>query len=43
MEIAKGRVISVNESLVGVEKTNGAIMNGAVAYISIEDGKRLKS
>lgn len=39
----KGRVASVNESLVGVAHTDGAVMNGEVAYILIEDGKRLKS
>ena len=43
MEKAKGRVVSINESLVGVENTNGEVMNGEVAYIIIEDGKRLKS
>ncbi|OZV68089.1 V-type ATP synthase subunit A [Winogradskyella aurantia] len=43
MEKAKGKVVSVNESLVGVENTEGAVMNGEVAYITIEDGKRLKS
>ncbi len=43
MEKAKGKVISVNESLVGVENTEGAVMNGEVAYIVLEDGKRLKS
>ena len=43
MEKAKGKVISVNESLVGVEHTQGAVVNGEIAYIIIEDGKRLKS
>ncbi|WP_370391353.1 V-type ATP synthase subunit A [uncultured Winogradskyella sp.] len=43
MEKAKGKVISVNESLVGVENTKGAVMNGEVAYIVLEDGKRLKA
>jgi V/A-type H+-transporting ATPase subunit A len=43
MQKAKGKVVSVNESLVGVLNTEGAIMNGEVAYIQIEDGKRLKS
>lgn len=43
MQQAKGKVVSVNESLVGVETTQGAVMNGEVAYIIIEDGKRLKS
>lgn len=43
MSKAKGRVRSVNESLVGVERTEGAVMNGEVAYVIIEDGKRLKS
>lgn len=40
---AKGKVASVNESLVGAVCTEGAVMNGEVAYIIIEDGKRLKS
>jgi V/A-type H+-transporting ATPase subunit A len=40
---AKGKVISVNESLVGVETTEGSVMNGEVAYIVLEDGKRLKA
>lgn len=43
MHTAKGKVISVNESLVGVQATEGAVMNGEVAYITIEDGKRLKA
>ena len=43
MHKAKGEVVSVNESLVGVRTTEGAIMNGEVAYIIVEDGKRLKS
>ncbi|PKQ45810.1 V-type ATP synthase subunit A [Confluentibacter flavum] len=43
MQKAKGKVVSVNESLVGVIITQGAVMNGEVAYIVIEDGKRLKS
>ncbi|TGV04850.1 V-type ATP synthase subunit A [Flavivirga rizhaonensis] len=43
MEKAKGKVVSVNESLVGAENTQGAIMNGEVAYIILEDGKRLKA
>jgi V/A-type H+-transporting ATPase subunit A len=43
MNKAKGKVVSVNESLVGVERTEGAVMNGEVAYIILEDGKRLKS
>ncbi|WP_178984926.1 V-type ATP synthase subunit A [Winogradskyella helgolandensis] len=43
MQKAKGKVLSVNESLVGVETTQGAVMNGEVAYIVLEDGKRLKS
>lgn len=40
---AKGEVVSVNESLVGVLNTAGTVMNGEVAYIIIEDGTRLKS
>jgi V/A-type H+-transporting ATPase subunit A len=43
MEKSLGRVISVNESLVGAEITEGAVMSGEVAFISIEDGKRLKA
>ena len=43
MQKTKGKVVSVNESLVGVEATSGAVMNGEVAFIAIEDGKRLKS
>lgn len=43
MQKTKGEVVSVNESLVGVAATSGAVMNGEVAYIVIEDGKRLKS
>ncbi len=43
MQKAKGKVISVNESLVGTQITQGAVMNGEVAYIIIEDGKRLKA
>jgi len=43
MDKAKGTVLNVNESLVGAEITNGSVMNGEVAYIRIEDGKRLKS
>lgn len=43
MQKAKGKVRSVNESLVGVEMTTGSVMNGEVAYIVIEGGKRLKS
>lgn len=40
---AKGKVVSVNESLVGIENTQGSVMNGEVAYILIDGGKRLKS
>jgi V/A-type H+-transporting ATPase subunit A len=43
LEKAKGKVVSVNESLVGVKNTDGSVMNGEVAYIIIEGGKRLKS
>ncbi|UMB53767.1 V-type ATP synthase subunit A [Lutibacter sp. A64] len=43
MNKSKGRVVSVNESLVGVEITEGAVINGEVAYIIIEDGKKLKA
>ncbi|WP_299670023.1 V-type ATP synthase subunit A [uncultured Polaribacter sp.] len=43
MQKAKGKVVSVNESLVGARIIEGAVMNGEVAYIIIEDGTRLKS
>jgi V/A-type H+-transporting ATPase subunit A len=43
MKKATGKVTSVNESLVGAQTTQGAVINGEVAYIVIEDGKRLKS
>ncbi|MBK7409927.1 MAG: hypothetical protein IPJ40_18900 [Saprospirales bacterium] len=43
MKKAKGKVVSVNESLVGAAITEGAVMNGEVAYVVIEGGKRLKS
>jgi len=43
MKDAKGKVISVNESLVGVADVEGAVMNGEVAFVTIDDGKRLKS
>ncbi|PRX55417.1 V-type ATP synthase subunit A [Flagellimonas meridianipacifica] len=43
MQQATGKVHSVNESLVGVHINEGAIMNGEVAYIILEDGKRLKA
>ncbi|MEM1259272.1 MAG: V-type ATP synthase subunit A, partial [Bacteroidota bacterium] len=43
MQKAKGEVNSVNESIVGVHINEGAVMNGEVAYILIEDGKRLKA
>ena len=43
MRQSKGKVVSVNESLVRVSTEEGAVMNGEVAYIVIEDGKRLKS
>ncbi len=43
MKNAKGKVVSVNESLVGARNTHGAVMNGEVAYILLEDGKRLKA
>jgi len=41
--MTKGKVVSVNESLVGVEIIQGPVINGEVAYILIEDGKKLKS
>jgi V/A-type H+-transporting ATPase subunit A len=43
MERTKGAVISVNESLVGAGAIEGAVMNGEVAFIIIEGGKRLKA
>lgn len=43
MQKAKGKVVSVNESLIGAQTMEGSVMNGEVAYIVIEDGKRLKS
>jgi len=43
MNRAKGKVVSVNESLVGVQTTEGAVMNGELAYIHLEDGKKLKA
>ena len=43
MQKAQGKVTSVNESLVGAKTIQGAVMNGEVAYIVIEDGKRLKA
>lgn len=43
MKKAKGKVISVNESLVGIGDIEGSVMNGEVAFVHIEDGKRLKS
>ena len=43
MKKAEGKVVSVNESLVGAQITAGDVMNGEVAYIILENGKRLKS
>jgi V/A-type H+-transporting ATPase subunit A len=43
MKTSKGKVASVNESLVGAGDIEGAVMNGEVAYVTIEGGKRLKS
>ena len=43
MKKAKGKVSSVNESLVGTGEVEGAVMNGEVAYVTIEGGKRLKA
>ena len=43
MEKTKGKVLSVNESLVGASFAEGAVMNGEVAYVIIDNGKRLKS
>jgi V/A-type H+-transporting ATPase subunit A len=39
----KGKVVSINESLVGAKSIEGAVMNGEIAFIVVEDGKRLKS
>ena len=43
MKKATGKVLSVNESLVGAGEVEGAVMNGEVAYVTVEDGKRLKA
>ena len=43
MSKTKGKVQSVNESLVGVGGIEGAVVNGEVAYVMIDDGKRLKA
>ncbi len=43
MKETTGKVANVNESLVGVNELAGAVMNGEVAYITIEDDKRLKA
>lgn len=43
MKITKGKVKSVNESLVSVGEMDGPVMNGEIAFIIIEGGKRLKS
>ena len=43
MQKAEGKVVSVDESLIGAQITSGSVMNGEVAYIIIEDGKRLKA
>jgi V/A-type H+-transporting ATPase subunit A len=44
MKDTQGKVLSVNESLVGISyPTDGAVMNGEVAYVCLEDGRRLKS
>ena len=43
MDKTMGKVISVNESLVGVKISEGPVVNGEVAYIQLEDGTRLKS
>ncbi|MFS4416071.1 V-type ATP synthase subunit A [Maribacter sp. 2307ULW6-5] len=41
--MTKGKVVSVNESLVGATVSSGPVINGEVAFILIEGGKRLKS
>ena len=43
MDKTTGKVSSVSESLVGADQLEGAVMNGEVAYINIEGGKRLKA
>lgn len=43
MKRTKGEVKSVNESLVGTGEIDGAVVNGEVAFITIEGGKRLKA
>lgn len=43
MKKTNGKVVSVSESLVGVAYHEGAVINGEVAFILIEDGKKLKS
>ncbi|MGA9269532.1 MAG: V-type ATP synthase subunit A [Lutimonas sp.] len=43
MQKGEGIIVSVSESLVGAQITKGAVMNGEVAYIKLEDGKRLKA
>ncbi len=43
MNKTQGKVTSVNESLIGVGQIRGAVMNGEVAFVHIEGGKRLKS
>jgi V/A-type H+-transporting ATPase subunit A len=43
MKNSKGKVASVNESLVGTSEIDGAVMNGEVAFIIIEGDKRLKA
>lgn len=43
MKRTEGKVISVSESLVGATYDNGAVMNGEIAYIHLEDGRKLKS
>ncbi len=40
---AKGQVHSVSESLIGVNRTEGAVMNGEVAYVLVDNGEHLKS
>ncbi len=43
MKKAEGKVVGVNESLVEAQIIAGDVMNGEVAYIILEDGKRLKA
>ncbi len=43
MKKVNGKVVSVSGSLVGAHVPDGAVMNGEVAFITTEEGIRLKS